>query len=95
MLTLMALFDKYKRYVVKLSREDQYSHFSDAMDYFQGKDNDWFMFAQQGRAVSQNGENLGEHHIWQVARSNIRNSFEFKKFVENLFAYTDPVEDLR
>jgi hypothetical protein len=91
----MALFDKYKRYTVKLSKEDRYNHFSDAMEYFQGKDNDWFMFAQQARAVVQNGESLGDHYIWQVARSNIRNSSEFKKFIENLFDYTDPEEDLR
>jgi hypothetical protein len=97
----MSLFDKYKRYVLKLSEDDQYNHFDDAMEYFRGKDTAWFMFAHHARSIVKNGErktspnHITQHYIWQEARSNIRDSFEFKKFVENLFEYTDPNEDLR
>jgi len=97
----MALFDKYKRFVLKLSEDDQYNHFTDMMEYFRGKDNNWFMFAQQARSVVKNGErkssptHIGQHYMWQMARSNLPISFDFKKFVENLFDGTNPDEDFR
>jgi hypothetical protein len=97
----MALFDKYKRFVLKLTEDDQYNHFTDMMEYFRGKDTEWFMFAQQARSVVKNGErksspnHISQHYMWQMARSNLRMSFDFKKFVENTVDGTDVDEDLR
>lgn len=92
----MDLIERYKRYVMRLSEDDQYNHFNDAMDYFRGKDDDWFKFARYARGIVKNGEpkssrmHIGHHSVWEEARAVIRHSAEFKTFAEALLEPTEP-----
>lgn len=97
----MASVDKYKQFVLQLSEDDQYNHFTDAMEYFRNRDTNCFLFVQEARAIVKNGEressptHIRNHYIWQTARTNISPSFEFTKFVENFLNGSNPQSDLR
>lgn len=97
----MNLIDEYKQFVLGLSEDDMYNHFTDGMEYFRSKDNQCFLFLQEARAIVKNGErensptHIRNHYIWQTARTNLSSSFEFTKFVENLLNGTNVQTDLR
>jgi hypothetical protein len=76
-------FDVYKSYICNMPSSYLQNHFSDAMDYFKGKSNEWFNFCSTARAVSQHGD-IADHYMWQEARANMSNSNHFQTFVKTI-----------